>query len=488
VRVGDGSGAAVAAPSVSAGSRTFRNTALVLSARIASRLIAFVTVVATMNHLHTAGFGTFQGLVSYTALVAVLVDLGFNTLYVREGARHPAEIGRYLSNLISTRLLLSLVALAVLAVALKLAGLETLLLPGFVLMVLTSYSNLLRNTFYALQQLTYEAIAIVLESLVLFALVVYGILSNQGVAYFVWAYVGSYAFSCAYFLVVILVRRMASIRWRLELDFLRRWFWNGLPFALTFVLTTLYFKIDVPILLALKGPAQTGIYSSAYKPFEALIFVPLTLLQVVFPVLSVYHRDAPERLRDAVRRFFRVLVLMGWPLTVGTVILAPGLTHLLRLFPESAPALRILAVGFVFLFVNNAFIGALNSIDRQSLFTYAAGISVVVNVVLNLLLIPPYGFLGAAWATVLTEVGLAIIGWVLTARHLVRVPLLQLSWRPLLAGLVMGAALWPVRDVHGLLLVAVVLGGGAVYLAAALLVKAIDRSDIQLARRSLGLG
>jgi O-antigen/teichoic acid export membrane protein len=484
----DGSGAAAAAPSVSAGSRTFRNTALVLSARIASRLIAFVTVVATMNHLQTAGFGVFQGLVSYTALVAVLVDLGFNTLYVREGARHPAEIGRYLSNLVSTRLLLSLVALAVLAAALKLAGLQSLLLPGFVLMVLTSYSNLLRNTFYALQQLTYEAIAIVLESVVLFALVVYGIFSNQGVAYFVWAYVGSYAFSCAYFLTVILARRMAAIRWRFELDFLRRWFWNGLPFALTFVLTTLYFKIDVPILLALKGPAQTGIYSSAYKPFEALIFVPLTLLHVVFPVLSVYHRDAPDRLRDAVSRFFRVLVLMGWPLTVGTVLLAPGLTHLLRLFPESAPALRILGVGFVFLFVNNAFIGALNSIDRQVLFTYAAGISVVVNVALNLLLIPPYGFLGAAWATVLTEVGLAIIGWVLTARHLVRVPVVKLSWRALVAGLVMGVALWPVRDAHGLLLVGIVLGGGAVYLAAALLVRAIDRNDVQLARRSLGLG
>src|SRR5207248_1895618 len=216
------------------GSRTLRNTALVLTARIASRLVAFVTVIATMNHLGEAGFGNFQALVNYTALVAVLVDLGFNTLYVREGARHPAEIGRYLSNLISTRVLLSLVALAVLAGALKLAGLESLLLPGFVLMVLTSYSNLLRNTFYALQQLTFEAIAIVLESVVLLALVVYGILSHAGVAYFVWAYVGSYAFSCAYFLTVILARRMAPIRWRLELDFLRRWFWNGLPFALTF--------------------------------------------------------------------------------------------------------------------------------------------------------------------------------------------------------------------------------------------------------------
>lgn len=467
------------------GSRTLRNTAMVLSARVLSRLIAFVTVIATMNHLGEAGFGNFQALVNYTALVAVLVDLGFNTLYVREGARHPAEIGRYLSNLLSARVLLALVALVVLAAALNLAGLGWLLLPGFVLMVLTSYSNLLRNTFYALQQLSFEAVAIVLESVILLGLVLYGIMRHEGVAYFIWAYAASYGFSCAYFVVVIVARRMAAIRWRLELAFLRRWFWEGLPFALTFVLTTLYFKIDVPILLAIKGADQTGVYSSAYKPFEALIFVPMTLLQVVFPVLSIYHRNSPERLRQTVERFFKALVLLGWPTTVGTVLLAPGLTHLLRLFNDAEEPLRILAVGFVVLFVNNAFIGALNSMDKQVLFTYAAGISVVVNVALNVVLIPFYGYDGAAWATVLTEIALAITGYVLTTRHLGRIAVVRLSWRPVLAGLVMGAAILPFRDVRGLMLVAVVLGAAVLYVVVVLLIRAVDRSELELVRQTV---
>ena len=477
--------AATGASQTRLGSRTLRNTAMVLGARVASRLIAFVTVIATMNQLHEAGFGNFQALVNYTALVAVLVDLGFNTLYVREGARHPAEVGRYLSNLLSARVVLALVALVVLAGALKLAGLESLLLPGFVLMVLTSYSNLLRNTFYALQQLTFEAVAIVLESVILLALVFYGIYQHQGVAYFVWAYAASYGFSCLYFVTVILARRMAAISWRLELAFLRRWFWEGLPFALTFVLTTLYFKIDVPILLAIKGADQTGIYSSAYKPFEALIFVPMTLLQVVFPILSIYHRSSPDRLRQTVDRFFKALVILGWPVTVGTVLLAPGLTHLLRLFPAADEPLRILAVGFVVLFANNAFIGALNSIDKQVLFTYAAGISVVVNVALNVVLIPFFGYDGAAWATVLTEVALAVTGWVMTARHLGRIPVFRLSWRPLLAGLGMGAAIFPFRDVRGPELVVVVLAAGLLYALVVVAIRAVDRSELELVRQAI---
>jgi O-antigen/teichoic acid export membrane protein len=202
-------------------------------------------------------------------------------------------------------------------------------------------------------------------------------------------------------------------------------------------------------------------------------------------VLSIYHRNSPERLRQTVERFFKALVLLGWPTTVGTVLLAPGLTHLLRLFNDAEEPLRILAVGFVVLFVNNAFIGALNSMDKQVLFTYAAGISVVVNVALNVVLIPFYGYDGAAWATVLTEIALAITGYVLTTRHLGRIAVVRLSWRPVLAGLVMGAAILPFRDVRGLMLVAVVLGAAVLYVVVVLLIRAVDRSELELVRQTV---
>ena len=461
-----------------------------LSARVASRLLALVTVLATLNHLGDAGFGRFQTLVNYTAVVAVLVDLGFNTLYVREGARHPAQIERYLNNLLSAKALLSVAAFFVLAGVLALRGFSSqLVLAGFVLMVLTSYSNLLRGTFYALQRLGFEAVAIVLESLLLLGLVVIGILTHQGLAYFIWAYAASYGFACLYFLGVLLLNRMVRIRWRLEVDFIRRWFWSGLPFALTFVLTTLYFRIDVPILQFFRPDAEVGWYSAAYKPFEALLFLPMTMLQVVFPVLSVYHKNAPDRVAAATARFFKSLALLGWPVTVGTFLLAPVLTDSLHLFKNSEPALRILSLGIVFMFVNNAFIAALNSIDRQALFSWAALGSLIVNVLLNVVLIPLFGYLGASWATVLTEVALGVICWVLVARELRPMPVWVLSWRVLVCGLLMGGALFVLlRLVHfsGVAVLLPIAAGAAVYAAAVLLLRVADRDEMALARRALG--
>ncbi len=451
-----------------------------------ARLIALVTVIATLKWLMPAPYGTFTTLINYTAIVSVVLDLGFNVLYVREGARHPAVIQRYLRNVMSLRLVMAVGGFVVLAIALAVAGLSSLLVPGFLLMVLTSYSTLLRNTLYAVQRLAYEALAVVLESIVLLALVLVGIKIGAGVTYFVWAYAAQYAFSCAYFAIVLWWQKIAVVGWKLEPQLVREWFFQGLPFALTFVLTILYFKIDQPLVYAIRPHAEAGWYAAAYKPFEALLFIPMTLLSVVFPVLSVYFRERPQELTDAVSRFFKALLVIGWPIAVGLFVLAHPLTTMF-LYPQSEPALRILALALAIGFVNNAFIGALSASDRQLSFTWAAGWSLIANLALNLILIPLFGYIGASWATVLTEVVLGVAGWILTRRHIGQVPVLRLTWRPILAGLVMGAVLFPLRNDDGVQVIIPIVVGAAVYAGAALLLRAVTSDEIAFARRALAL-
>ena len=469
------------------GSRALRNTVVVLSAKVVARLIALVTVIATSKHLGAANYGTFTTLISYTAIVSVILDLGFNVLFVREGARHPTEVQRYLRNVMSVRAIMSVASLVVLALLLYVVGLSPLLAPGFALMVLTSYATLLRNSLYATQRLGFEALAVVLESAVLLGLVVFGIYTNRDVNYFVWAYAGQYAFSCVYFSIVIAAQRIAVIGWRFEPALVRTWFWQGLPFALTFIITLLYFHIDQPIVYALRSHAEAGWYGLAYKPFEALLFVPMTLLSVVFPAFSIYHRDRPQQLVMAVGAFFKALVLIGWPMTVGIFVLAHPLTLSLHLYEQSEPALRILSLALVFGFANNAFIGALSATDHQSSFTWAAGWSLVANLVLNVALIPTFGYLGASWATVATEIVLGSVGWYLTARHIGRVPVFSASWRTLLAGLVMGVAIYPMSSLSGVLILVPIVAGVIVYALACLLVRALTRDEIAFARRAFSL-
>jgi len=477
------------ATSLGLGSRALRNTTMVLTAKVVARLIALVTVLYMIRKLGQVQYGTFALLVNLTAIVSVVLDLGFNVLFVREGSRDHSQIQRYLRNVMSVRLVMSGISLVLLAALVIPFGLGALLVPGFVLMVLTSYSSLLRNGLYAVQQLGYEAIAVVIESAILLALIVYGGLTNQGVVYYVWAYAIQYAFSCVYFSIVLAVKRIALVGLQFEAPLLREWFWKGLPFALTFVLTILYFRIDQPLIAAFKGLGQAGLYAAAYKPIESLLFVPITFLSIVFPVLSVYYRERRADLLEAVSRFYKGLLLMGWPVSVGIFVLAHPLTPLLlgHGFLASEPALRVLALALGIAFVNNAFIGALNASDRQSSFTWAAGWSVLANLALNLALIPPFGYQGASWATVVTELVLGTAGWILTARYVGRVPVVQLSWRVLLAGVIMGAAIYPLSSLEGFKVAIPIVAGAVVYAAFVLLLRALNGEEITWARRALAL-
>jgi O-antigen/teichoic acid export membrane protein len=253
-----------------------------------------------------------------------------------------------------------------------------------------------------------------------------------------------------------------------------------LPFAYTFFLTNLYFRADVPILQHFRPYAEIGWYQFAYKPFEALQFIPLALQAVVYPLLSVYYVADPSRLRLAYERFFKVLVLIGWPLTVGTFVLAHPIGRLFRLFPESEPALRILAFAIVFLFANSAFYAMLNAINRQDLNAWATGLAAGLNIMVNLVVIPHFGYLGASATTVITEAALCIFGWwfVRRQRTELRLRVLRLSWRTLLAGGLMGAVLFPLTRFP---IYVSAPAGGAVFLLAIYLLRAVEPVEWELA-------
>src|SRR5438874_2357886 len=94
------------------------------------------------------------------ALGAALLGVEWNTLYTREAARDRERLPAYLGNLLSAKLALAALAIVVFAVALAVSGLADLVASGAALLVLTTYANLLRNTFYAVGRLEFEAIAI----------------------------------------------------------------------------------------------------------------------------------------------------------------------------------------------------------------------------------------------------------------------------------------------------------------------------------------
>lgn len=469
------------------GRRAVRNTGIVLGARISSRVVALVTIIATSHYLGAVVFGNNQTVVTYAALANVTLDLGYGTLFVREGSRHKDQIGHYMGTVLSYKTLTALVSSVVIAALLSFAGLQSLIIPAFALMVTSSYSNMIRSTCYAVGRLGYESFAIVVETLLLLALVLWGIHTHQPPAWFIWTYVIQYSVTSVYFIIVVIATGMARPSHYLDYQLLRRWFKTSVAVGLTAVVTTVYFTVDVPILQHFDPTnGQVGWYTLAYRPFQALLFIPFTLRNIVFPVVSVYFSAKSERVQLASEKLFRILLLLGWPCAVGLFVMAHQANSLLELYPQSEPALRILAIGILFSFVDNTFVASLLAMNRQALFARVAVFGLVFNLVLDFSLIPRYGYIGASWATVVTEAVLVCCGW-WCMRHVgVPIRVFRLGWKIILAGTIMGLVLLPMSQWHGLAVLGVAALGGVVYVAILLVLRTADHEEWLLMRRAVG--
>jgi len=460
---------------------TLRNSVLVVGARALAKLAVFVVVVLLWRHLGADQYGHFATMIVYVTLVGVIADLGLQTVFIRDASRDRTVLARYLANLLSARLLLSLLALVVLAAALRLLSpaLFPYTLAAFVLLLTTSYSSLLRAVFYIRGRLGYEALAIVVESLLLLGLTLIAIQRRATWDAFLWVYSASYLFTCLFAFGVIRWRWHERVTIRLEPAFVRRLLGSGLALALAFTITTVYAQLDIVLLQLFKNFQVVGWYSAANKYIDAIAWIPQSAMGAVFPALSLLAAGDRRRLVFAYEKSYKMLAIVGLPLAVGAAVTADSIVHVTRGFEQSIPALRILAPSVVLLFVNNAFIYTLTAINRQVDFTRLALLTFAVNVILNLALIPPYSYLGAAAASTITEVALFAGGWWLLRRHLAALSIVG-SIAPVLgSAAVMGIVVFLIRSWP---LAVVIILGAAVYLAALVVTRSLNPEEWSIVR------
>jgi O-antigen/teichoic acid export membrane protein len=204
--------------------------------------------------------------------------------------------------------------------------------------------------------------------------------------------------------------------------------------------------------------------------------------------MSRYAASARGSLMRAYVLSLRLLLIVAMPIAVGTFFVAEGLIMVLggaEYLPDSKIALQIIIWFLPFSFVNSVTQYVLIAIDQQRFLTKAFLIGVTFNIVANLLLIPTFSYKGAAVVTILSEFALLIPFYYSVRKHLGPLPWLSLSWRPVVASVIMGVVLWLLRDLFWLLLIPI---GGAVYLVVLALIGGFRQPDMDLVGGVLPLG
>ena len=457
-----------------------RNLAVVFSGRAVALVLQFLAFAVAAAYLEPALLGIYTFAIALTALFRLLPAFSFDPIVTRELAQQPAQEPELVPNAAYLRLALSVVAYAALAATLVLGGYDNVrteagLIAGLALPMIAL--DTFRNSLGVRLRLGWTSIADVLEATFTLGGAIVIAATGAGVFAFLWLYVAAKALNG----VVLLgaVARMADFDWKPKVGNWRGLLVAAAPLALATMLIALYFRIDMVVLARLKPAADVGQYGAAYRFLDALLLVPALVMSVLQPVIARSAVGDRSRLQRRYWRATQLMAVAGIGIAVLGVMTGPRALPALPGFEDydgAGRALAVLSVAAALSFIGAVVQTTLIATHRQRQLLYVAGAALLVNIALNAALIPPYSYMGAAWATVITEVAVLVFSlWAAYPLHL-GLPVRGLG-RALAAGAILAAVLAATHALPPLVQVAV---GLLAYGVAVLVTGAVSRSELGL--------
>jgi O-antigen/teichoic acid export membrane protein len=466
------------------------NTASQVAARLAAMGIALATLVLVTRYLGVRAYGDLVAITVYVSVFGVFFDLGISTIVLRQLAQRIASPEELIGKVLTLRLgLATVVALVAGLLAFTIYGGSEhhQLRIGIVIALPVILANAVSSTVTAFFQaeLKMARLAAVEVATQLLALGLIGLFValDEGFYAIVAATAAATVFSAA--VALLLFRALVPLRFGIDFTLWRRLFVKALPIGIALILNVIYFRLDAFLLSLLKGSRDVGIYGIAFRFSEMLTPFPLFFVASVFPVLAATaaaRRD--DQLWRATQRAFDVLLLAAVPVVLGTIAIAPQIVHALAggAFGDAELPLRLIIFGTGLAFLTTLFTYILVALDRQRAGVWLSSLTLLVNLGLNLALIPPYGYVAAAAAASGTD-ALLLVGLLVIVRHYCGfTPSLAIAVKAALAG---GVMFGVVLAFHPNLPVAVVVGA-AVYGAALYVLGVYDQIELRqlLTRRA----
>lgn len=412
-----------------AADRINRDISLQVVARGTNLGIGLLSLIVLVHALGPTKFGEWATALAVMQLCLYATDLGFEKWAIAAAIKSPEKAEEWLSALRVAGLILGVVMCVVCMTAISLiARNSTMRLTGYILACVLLLTPLIRST--AIYQLKMRngvpVLCQTVFSIVWLAAAISLSLIHASLESFALAYLAARAIGSA--LQAFLARDLMKFRSTGSLLLAKRLLRDGMTLALANAVVVAYGRIDQVIVYVVLGPVDAGIYATLYQLIVAAGVFPQSITTSAFPHLARAASLSTDYLRNVMGACARLLAAVGGL----PPILAAGLaaTILPAVFgpkyEDAAPAMAVLCVSYqvvCFGYLSGQML-VISKLGKQ--YSIAAVIALLVNVALNLVLLPEFGYTGAAWATLLTEILAVGIAWRLTLDSIGS----PLDWRP----------------------------------------------------------
>ncbi|MGH7000975.1 MAG: flippase, partial [Stellaceae bacterium] len=412
-------------------------------------LLQLAIIIIVARNVSVADFGAYSFMLAFSFVSFRIADGGLSIILTRDLAIEPTKIQEVLGATLGLAWVMCLAASLLMIAVIPFFHFSRGLSLLVALMGLEGLTQFIGGCWGAVMrsQEDYEnnALGFVLHKMVALGLVVAAMMLRYGLAGVVAAHLTGSLVQWGFYRWKVLhdhgrVRmRLAPALWKYLLR-------ESIPVGAANAVRIFAEQADVMILTLMAGATAVGLFSGPFKIAAGLRFLPQAL---VLPLIPFYSRSAVgdgERaaFREAYERSVKTFVLMSFPVAILFALFPDVLTVGLLGggYHAAAPAMRLLSVGIWLVFLSTPFPFLLTALNRQRFLFISSSAALVVRVVLDLILVRYFNFLGPCIALMVSEslVLAAWIGGVWEAGF----PLnsFRLFWRPGVASLVMGALLY----------------------------------------------
>ena len=468
--------------------RITKNSGFLAMGDAVNALLGILFVVCLARYLGAAEYGKYTFAIAFTSLFLILSDLGLSILSIREIARDTQKANEYVTSISLTKLVLSLIMVSLIAIVINLMHYPrdtttVVYIAGFIT-VFTSFSVFFRSIFRAFEKMEYDAITRIAERVLVVGAALTVLFLGYGLIQVVSAMLLAQIFSFLFTLIVC-IKKFAKPRLAFDFALTKHLVKTALPFAVTSVFGAIIFQTDTVMLSIMKGDAVVGWYNAANRLILGMLFIPAVFTGSIFPVISRYFISSKDNLVIAYEKSLKILATMAIPLGIGTTLIAKRVIFFLygNEFANSVIVLQILVWAVSLIFLVTLIGHTLASINKQIVDMRIVGICALLNVALNLILIPGFSYIGAAIASVITQVVVFTLEFSYLQKHLHKFNLFRMVSKPLGAAIIMGVLVYilnNILDTTAVSLFVIIFGAIAVYGLFLYLFKAFDHQELQL--------
>jgi O-antigen/teichoic acid export membrane protein len=384
-----------------------KNTSWLFFGKIVSLGISFVTSIYVIRHLGPSNYGLLTFSVSFVGLFSFIASLGIDSVLYRELSKDLAKKDELLGTSLFLKLTASVTAMLLIIGSTYVMEIDNL--TRF-LIIINSFTlffasfTIVGYFFQAQVKAKYQAIPLILVTLILNALKVLVIFYDKGIIYFSFVFFLEYLLYAIINFIFYARSGNSFFDWTVKKDVAISLLRDSWPLMLSSAFVVVYTRIDQVMLKFITNDFNVGVYDAAAKISEVWYFIPALIISSIFPAIMNSKKVGETFFRKRLVKLYSLLfymsLLAALPITFFSHFIIETIYG--AEFIQAAGVLSIYVWAGVPIFLSMVLSTYLLAENRNIISFTSSFIGMVANIALNLWLIPLYGIYGAAVATLIS--------------------------------------------------------------------------------------